>query len=190
MSGPPEPDTDEASQTLTLGIFRERHGHDLSLRDDVFRTLPFFATALGVVIATVGAATSRLPSLDIIGQSRLLTAAAITLTLALVEAVFVLVMLGRVTAPVRYAELATEEQVLALRRTAPGSVPVSAATLREELILNYAAIAPANRAKNQRSSKGRALAAVNLIASLMLTLIATGLILVADKLALLPKVTP
>ncbi len=77
MSGSSTPAADEATEKLILDVFRERHRHDLSLRDDVFRTLPFFATALGVVIAAVGAITSCLPPLEQIGRSRLLVAAVI-----------------------------------------------------------------------------------------------------------------
>jgi len=187
MSGSSTPAADEATEHLILDVFRERHRHDLSLRYDVFRTLPFFATALGIVIAAAGAITSRLPPLEQIGRSRLLVAAAVVLALALVRAFVVLTILARITAPNRYAEPATEQQVLALLA---GTPPASTAALRESLIRNYAASAPENRARNQSSSKGRSLAAVNLVVSLTLTLAATELILITDKLVLLPKVLP
>lgn len=190
MSGPPPPASDEATEILILDVFRERHRHDLSLRDDVFRTLPFFATALGVVIAAVGAITSRLPPFEQIAQSRLLLAVSAVLALALAEGFVVLAILGRITARNRYAEPATEQQILLLLAGSNGVPPASTAAMRENMIKNYASIAPHNRARTQASSTGRSLAAVNLVISLMLTLLATTLILVADKLALLSKVTP
>jgi len=191
MNSSPSPDPNEAVQALILDIFRERHRHNISLRDDVFRTLPFFATALGVVIATVGAIASRLPPVDQIRASWLLTAVAAVLGLALLLALVVLLLLGRITAPAKYDELATEAEILAAHGSAPGSPPAtSAAALRNDMILSYANVAPRNRARNLASSRGRALAARNLIASLILTLIATGLILAAGKLALLSQVAP
>ncbi len=45
MSGSSTPAADEATENLILDVFRERHRHDLSLRDDVF-LLTLAATAL------------------------------------------------------------------------------------------------------------------------------------------------
>jgi hypothetical protein len=61
--------------------------------------------------------------------------------------------------------------------------------IRRALLDTYMEITPANRAHNRKRTKFRAIAASCLIRSLIWALAATTVLFVADKIALLPKVT-
>jgi hypothetical protein len=81
-----------------LGIFADLYRQEVAAEEDVHRTLPFFGTALGIVIGALAYAAGRLPKWsdlvsNIYGQIAFGVSAAL-LVLAIVEAVFVLCIAG------------------------------------------------------------------------------------------------
>ena len=57
---PQVPDTPETADLL-LATFAELYRHEVGAEEDVFRTLPFFSTALGIVVTALAYAAGRLP---------------------------------------------------------------------------------------------------------------------------------
>jgi hypothetical protein len=49
------------SADVLLGMFQDFYRQEVSAEEDVHRTLPFFATALGLIIAALNYAASQLP---------------------------------------------------------------------------------------------------------------------------------
>jgi hypothetical protein len=60
---PPEPPLlGDKSAGVLLGMFQDFYRQEVSAEEDVHRTLPFFATALGLIIAALNYTASQLPS--------------------------------------------------------------------------------------------------------------------------------
>jgi hypothetical protein len=188
-----------------LGIFADLYRQEVAAEEDVHRTLPFFGTALGIVIGALAYAAGRLPKwsdlmCNIYGQTAFGVSAAL-LVLAIVEAVFVLFFVSRAIARRDYQRIGPETALRA-RMTEleayyegqglAGDVQDSEMVkdMRQTLLESYAEVTPMNRSLNQRRYRFRALASSHLVRSLIWALVATSVMFLSDKLGYLPKATP
>jgi hypothetical protein len=206
----PEPPPVEPSPTpktidFLLAIFADLYRQEVAAEEDVHRTLPFFGTALGLVIASLAYAAARLPKWTDLGGNwngkAAFAVAAALLVLAIVEAVFVLVFVSRAISRRNYQRIGPERE---LRRRAEeleafyvnqGTIGEESDTamaldMQEALLDSYMSVTPTNRDLNQRRYRFRALASSHLVRSLIWALAATTIIFVTDKLGILPRVLP
>jgi len=189
---------------LVVATFADLYRQEIAAEEDVHRTLPFFGTALGIVIGALAYAAGRLPKFSDIATHRGLfafTLSAVLLGLSITEAALVLIWLSRAIARRAYRRIGPE-QALYARLTAlqayyaQQGVPPEAPNgdlsrdMHVALLESYAAVTPANRELNQVRTKFRALASSHLVRSLIWALGATTVIFMADKLGYLPKVVP
>lgn len=199
MTEPPSP----KSSALMLGAFADLYRQEIGAEEDVYRTLPFFGSALGIIIATLGYAAGRLPKwsdlpVGLMTRIAFLVTAAL-LTLAVLAAVPVLVFLSRAIVRRDYDRIGPEPALRArfaeLRAFSEAQGKTGAelddallADLQEMLLDSYVRVTPPNRRLNLRRYRYRALASSLLLVSLICALAATTLILALDKIGLLPKV--
>jgi hypothetical protein len=203
MSAPPVGPPPPEATKLLLDVFAEAYRQELGAEEDVHRTLPFFGTALGIVIAALGYAAGRLPRWSELpgpaaphgGRAGYVAAVAL-LVLSVLEAGCVLVWLARAIASRQYhrigpeAALADRVAELQAAHAAAGVVGerLDAALVqdvRHVLLQSYMAVTPLNRAANRRRSGFRARAGSHLVRSLIWALAATTLIFMADKFGVL-----
>lgn len=223
LSPLPSATTDPAATpettALLLATFADLYRQEVGREEDVNRSLPFFGTALGIVIAAVAYAAGRLPKWPDLttahaagSVSRWQEAMAdlhtalfyggyAMLALAVVQSACVLFFVARATAHRDSRRIGPETVLLSrlgdlqsFHRT-QGTATLAqdallAAEMRQMLIDSYAAVTPFNREINLQRNLARAKASAHLILGLTWALVATTLIFVADKLGDLPKVTP
>lgn len=163
---------------LLLTTFAELYRHEIGAEEDIHRALPFFGTALGIVVGALAYAAGRLPrwpDIAAMPESRAAFCfAGGLLTLAVVEAGCVLLFLSRAMARRDYRRIGPMA-VLRAQAGQGGDMP-------RTLLDSYEEITPFNRELNQRRQKFRGLASSHLIRSLIWALGATTIIFVADKL--------
>jgi hypothetical protein len=161
----PEPPPVEPSPTpktidFLLAIFADLYRQEVAAEEDVHRTLPFFGTALGLVIASLAYAAARLPKWTDLGGNwngkAAFAVAAALLVLAIVEAVFVLVFVSRAISRRNYQRIGPERE---LRRRAEeleafyvnqGTIGEESDTamaldMQEALLDSYMSVTPTNR---------------------------------------------
>lgn len=211
MSDQPQPGPEASptaatpeTTTFLLMTFAEFYRQEVGAEEDVHRSLPFFGTALGLVIGALAYAAGRLPKWTEVADWRsvvaFLTSAAFLL-LAVAEASFVLFWLFRAITQHRYGQIGFEKALMLrlddLRRyydkqglAADRQDRALATDMRQALLNSYLTVTPLNREVNQERYRLRALAASHLVRSLIWALCATTIILVADKVGYLPKVIP
>jgi hypothetical protein len=162
---------------LLLATFAELYRHEIGAEEDVHRALPFFGTALGIVVGALAYAAGRLPRWPDVatpgGRVAFWLASAL-LGLAVLEAGCVLLLLSRAMARRNYRRIGP----VAVLRAKAGQ----GGDLQRALLDSYTEITPFNRELNQRRQRFRALASSHLIRSLIWALGATTVIFVADKL--------
>ena len=183
-----------------LATLAELYTAEVAAEEDVHRTLPFFATALGIVIGALGYAAGLMPPLPALENGRgvlAFGASALCLGMATADAGRVLYWLLRAVARRDHARIGPEDALcdrMAAARAeheAGGTPPhLMDATLlddmRQYLLDDYRAITPANRAINRSRHLFRANASTHLVRSLGWALAATIVIVLANKLAYLP----
>jgi hypothetical protein len=187
-----------------LSTFADLYRQEVSAEEDVHRTLPFFGTALGIVIGALAYAAGRLPKWTDLATYRaeaVFIAASVLLALAVLEAGFVLVFISRAIARRDYRRIGPETalrtrlselQVYYEGQGTTGDAQDAELVndMRQTLLDSYTTVTPINRGLNQRRYKFRSLAASHLVRSLIWALAATTVIFAADKLGYLPKVNP
>jgi hypothetical protein len=195
------PANPEATQFL-LGIFADLYRQEVAAEEDVHRALPFFGTALGLVIASLAYAANRMPKASVVSTSSglgigITMVSAVLLLLAVIEAISVLSFISRAIARRDYQRIGPEsglkarmDEFDAFYRSLdwPDEARDAAVLLemRETVLSSYQTIIPSNREMNLRRYHFRALAASHLVRSLILALLATTFIFVSDKLGYLP----
>ncbi len=206
------PPPDAASQisdapetaALLLATFAEFYRQEVGAEEDVHRALPFFGTALGIVVAVLAYAAGRLPKLPDIAQDAGLLAfwaACGLLALAVIDSVLVLVFLARAISRRDYQrvgpEAALRARVGALREwygemtlSGPQRDRRLAGDVRQFLLDSYMAVTPVNRELNRRRYRFRAFASSHLVRSLIWALGATTIIFMADKVGYFPRMIP
>lgn len=197
-AAPPE------TTALLLASFADLYRQEVGAEEDVHRTLPFFGTALGIVIGALAYAAGRLPKLsDLVsayGRTAFITAA-VLLGLAVIEAACVLFWVSRAVARRDYQrigpETALRARLVELQAYYDGRGIIGdrqdkelVKDMRQALLDSYTATTPANRDLNQRRYQFRARASSHLVRSLIWALGATIVIVAADKVGYLPKVIP
>jgi hypothetical protein len=107
-----EPSTTPETTTFVLGTFADLYRQEVAAEEDVHRTLPFFGTALGLVIASLAYAAARLPKwTDLAGNDygrAAFALAAALLVLAIGEAVCILVFISRAISRRDYQRIGPE----------------------------------------------------------------------------------
>lgn len=207
---PSKPQTDPMAPVpphttdLMLATFADLYRQEVGAEEDVHRTLPFFGTALGIVIGALAYAAGRLPKWSDLTTGHAMIAFGIAtalLALAIIEAGCVLVFISRAIARRDYRRIGPET---ALRTrlaelqayydgqgmTGDAQDPELVKDIKQALLDSYTTVTPINRSLNQRRYRFRALASSHLVRSLIWALAATTVIFVADKLGYLPKVIP
>ena len=193
---------------LLLDVFAEAYRQELGAEEDVHRTLPFFGTALGIVIAALAYAAGRLPrwsamlapGIQLADRTSYIVSVAL-LVLSALEAACVLAWLTRAIARRPYHRIGPESALrarLAELQAAYAAAEVAGERLDQELVQqmrrvlleSYMAVTPLNRSVNLQRYGFRARAASHLVRSLIWALAATTVIFMADKFAALPQVTP
>jgi hypothetical protein len=199
---PPQIADAPETAALLLATFADLYRQEVGAEEDVHRALPFFGTALGIVVGALAYAAGRLPKWPDVTTREGLAAfglASALLAAAVVEAACVLVFLSRAIARRNYQRIGPETalrarvaELQAFYDEQPTAGPQQdrrlVNDLREILLDSYAEITPLNRRLNQRRYRFRALAASHLVRSLIWALGATTVIFMADKLAYFPKV--
>ena len=200
---PPQSDTPE-TEALLLATFTELYRHEVGAQEDVHRSLPFFGTALGIVVTALAYAAGRLPRWPDIATSEsraFFCLASVFLGLAVLTALCVLVLLAMATKRRDYERIGPEPALrsrFAELRTLYNDPALSGSErdqrmtndIRQVLLDSYTAATPLNRDLNRYRHKLRANASVLLVVSLNLVLAATIITLVVDKLGYFPKVMP
>ena len=189
---------------LLLTDFADLYRQEVTAAEDVHRTLPFFGTALGIVVGALAYAASRLPKWPEItpgsGHVAFIAAAGL-LGLAVVEAGCILFWIARATARRDFQRIFWEPdprgrvadlQTQLDRHSTPDDLQDQdlAAAIRHLKLQSYLTVTPANREMNQRRYDFRAWASLHLVRGLIWALGATTDIFAADKLGILPKVLP
>jgi len=207
LSSLPSATTDPAATpettALLLATFADLYRQEVGREEDVNRSLPFFGTALGIVIAALAYAAGRLPKWpDLTSRpaQSLFVASAALLALAIVESACVLYFVARATG-YRDSERIGPEAAL-LRRLndllahhraqgtpADDQDKLLFGAIRQILIGSYAVATPVNRTINRQRYRARASASAHLVRGLIWAFAATTVIFVADKLGDLPRVT-
>jgi hypothetical protein len=98
---PPPPAEAPEATAMLLGVFADLYRQEVASEEDVHRTLPFFGTALGIVIAILAYAAGRLPRWpDLVTPQaqEVFIASGVLLGLSIVEACCVLLWLTRAIA--------------------------------------------------------------------------------------------
>ena len=196
----------EAPETtaLLVATFAELYRQEVGAEEDIHRTLPFFGTALGIVVGALAYAAGRLPKWpDVTAQEGQVAfwVASGFLTLAIIDAIGVLVFLSRAIARRDYQrigpEAALRARVAALQAGYDEADIVGdqhdrklAGDVQQLLLDSYAAVTPLNRELNRRRFRFRSLASSHLVRSLIWALGATTIILMADKLGYFPRSVP
>ena len=189
---------------LLLATLAEFYRQEVGAEEDVHRALPFFGTALGIVVGALAYAAGRLPRLPDITQEEGLVAfwaAGALLALAVLDAVLVLVFLARAISRRNYQRIGPEAALRArvgALRDWYGDMPLSgpqrdrrlAGDVRQFLLDSYTEVTPFNRELNRRRYRFRAFASSHLVRSLIWALGATTTIFVADKMGYFPRMTP
>ena len=145
---------------LLLATFAELYRQEIGAEEDVHRALPFFGTALGIVVGSIAYAAGRLPRWPDVAAPGGRAA--------------VLLFLSRAMARRNYRRIGP----VAVLRAKAGQD----GNMQRALLDSYTEIIPFNRELNQRRQRFRALASSHLIRSLIWALGATTVIFVADKL--------
>lgn len=192
---------EEQTTIAMLAAFAESYRHEVSAEEDVYRTLPFFGTALGIVIAAVGYAAGRLTRWEDTPSHWLFVASTGLLALAAAEAIGVIVRLAQALARRDYQRVGPESvlqtRLAELRAYYDDVKPppdnrdeLLAHDFRQALVDSYNRVIPVNRRLNAGRYHRRAQAASHLVRSLLWALGATIVIFVSDKVGLLPRAAP
>jgi hypothetical protein len=215
----PSPPLGTQSAGLLLSMFQDFYRQEVAAEEDVHRTLPFFATAMGLIIAAINYAAAQLPSwgslaqacgiwaglpsllhLAVCGWPELLTG--VLLLAAAGAGIGVLWLLASATKRRAYNRVGREDAVLARAKALQAYYLASAiphtgdtldaavaADLRDLLLHDYAKVLPANRELTLQRYHLRALAVSYLLWSLFAAIVATILILATAKFGLVKGTT-
>ncbi len=212
MSGTPElPPLGEKTASVILALLQDLYRQEVGAAEDVHRTLPFFATALGLIVASLNYSATQLPSWSaIVGEcsaakppvltwsvvpcawSALL--AGVCLVFVVCLSVAVLVFLGLATRKRDYMRIGPESNLIDGTRqihahyVGQGADDVDTlvvVSVREQLLEPLARAAASNREATQERYHYRARAVACLLWSLFFALLATILIVVTTKFGII-----
>jgi hypothetical protein len=203
--------------TILLAMFQDFYRQELAAEEDVHRTLPFFGTALGLIVAALNYAGSQLPdwatviktcsvnhvSFDrgVIACAWPATLTAVLLVISALTGVGVLWLLALATKRRNYERVGPErvhlnraralrEYHLAQGLTSDDLDTAVTSDLRDQLLQDFAIVLPINRSVTLQRYKLRARAVAYLLWSLFIALVATIIILMTAKTGLLMRGLP
>ncbi len=202
---------------MLLATFQDAYRQEIGAEEDVHRTLPFFATALGFIVAAINYAAGQLPTWDSLSRScprgrgillnhHMLACAwpvMMAVTLLVVSAALGIGVLAYLAAATRRrgyrrvgrepAQLGRARDLLAyhVREGLKGDALDTAVhlDLRQQILDDLAAAVPFNRDLILSRYAFRARAVAFLLASLLLAMVATILVLMIAKTWLLMRGT-
>lgn len=206
---PPPPPLGEKTATIILALLQDLYRQEVSAEEDVHRTLPFFATALGLILASLNYAATQLPSWaqvlaacstakpprlgwDVLPCAWPAGLATACLVIVIILSIAVLVFLGLATRKRSYTRIGPELDIIAGTREihafhiGEGAVAdaldtLVASNVREQLLEPLATAAAANREATQERYHFRAQAVSCLLWSLFFALLAIIFIVVNAK---------
>ena len=209
----PTPLLGPQAAVMLLAMFQDVYRQEVGAEEDVHRTLPFFATALGFVIAAINYAVGQLPGLaalagvnaplsggllnhHVLARNWPVMLASFLLILAAALGVGVLGFLAAATGRQSYkrvgpetAQLARAEALQAyhaqLGLLGAGLDEAVGLDLRLQLLQDYADVIPYNRQLTRQRYTHRARAVLCLLLSLLFALLATMLALMGGRNGLL-----
>ncbi len=202
-SAPQVSDTPETT-ALLLATFADSYRQEIAAEEDIHRTLPFFGTALGIVVGALAYAAGRLPKWPDITRHEGLTAFWVAngfLALAILDATGAMIYLARAIERRNYQRIGPEPALYARAADLLASYDTAAASghqrdrrlvsaVQQILLKSYTEVTPHNRDLNRLRYRFRGLASLHLLRSLLWVLGMTTIILMADKLSYFPKVAP
>jgi hypothetical protein len=208
------PPLGEKTGSAILALLQDFYRQEIGAEEDVHRTLPFFATALGLIVAALSYGATQIPtwakvmkacsppptafaSWDTLRCAWPFAVTIIALALVLILVSAVLLHLFRATRPRDYQRVGKEpaivERARALRvyhaarnLTDTAADDAVATDLRTQLIDDFARVIPPNRALTLERYHARARAVTSLLWSLFFAFVATILIVAITKFGLLP----
>lgn len=194
-------DTPETT-ALLLATFADFYRQEVAAEEDIHRTLPFFGTALGIVVGALAYAAGRLPKWPDITRHEGLFAFVVAngfLALAILDAIGAVIYLARAIERRNYLRIGPEPALRARAAELLASYDARAmpdhhrdrrlvSGVQQVLLQSYTEVTPHNRDLNRLRYRFRARASFHLLRSLLWVLGMTTLILMADKLSYFPKV--
>ena len=199
-------------------MFQDSYRQEVGAEEDVHRTLPFFATALGLIITAINYAASQLPRWALVtracrtasGAERVsaavgcgwpLVLTALLLAASALLSVGVLVLLALATKRRAYERVGPEDRHVERARSlrdyhegrgleGPALDLAVSLDLRDQLLDDFAQVIPINRTLNLQRYKLRARAVSWLLWSLLSALLATILSVVMTKLGFSANIAP
>ena len=200
----------EKSAALLLSLFQDAYRQEIAAEEDVHRTLPFFATALGLIVATLNYVASQLPPMEKVrmvcrmaGQEWLgptlctwpVALCVVALVTAAVLGVCVLWLLALATKRRNYKRVGPESSQMERARALQQYHSMQGLSgealdqavqldLRDQIISSFAAALPENRKITLQRYELRARAVAYLLWSLFSALIATIFIMGIVKFGL------
>jgi hypothetical protein len=217
-SDPGRDSAGDKTDAMLLAMFLDFYRQEVGAEEDVHRTLPFFATALGLIVAAVNYVAGQLPTLTVLRttcpgapQSGLpwclsrcvwpTLLSAVLLVGAALQSVGVVLLLARAAKRRNYERIGPEtvhvQRVLELRgyhlSRGLASDALDAAVsrdLRHQLVEDLAVVVPHNRILTQQRYRWRALAVSWLLMGLLWALAATIVVMVSVKSGFVTKAQP
>jgi hypothetical protein len=211
---PPEPPPlGEKTVSVIFALLQDFYRQELGAEEDVHRTLPFFATALGLIVASLNYSATQLPSWGAVlkscsrcglpalswhiipcAWSVLLAGLFLFVVVGLSGAV--LWYLGQATRKRDYMRVGPESMILARTRelhtyhASTGIIGDGLDTavmldLRAQLLDTFCEVVPANREVTLQRYRYRARAVLCLLWSLFFALLATILIIATTKFGII-----
>lgn len=214
---PDVPPLGEKAGSTLLAVFQDFYRQEVAAEEDVHRTLPFFATALGLIITALNYVAAQLPdwatvlnscsadhktfSWNVVGCAWPAGLGAVCLIVSALAIVWVLWLLLQATIPRGYERIGPERDYInrarelhdyhaSLGLTDQALDLAVSLDVRDQLLQDFAVILPHNRRLSLRRHNSRGKAFRFLLGSLFLALLATIIILITAKVGLLPAKLP
>lgn len=182
---------------LLYDVFAERYRQEMAAEEDLFRTLPFFATSLGVGVAGASFALSHMP-VDLLispqGKSTLGRVAALACALLVfLAAILVCSCLFSLVAAVGARRQRVALSELRVLKEIRNNRAIQKKLLEKEQIvddiritfmINYCHVNESVRSTNDLRRNARSKAIVRLLVGFFITLVATFLIFIFEKLGI------
>lgn len=213
MPGTPAPPLGEKTASVILALLQDLYRQEIVAEEDVHRTLPFFATALGLIVASLNYAATQLPPWGLVlkacsttrpqapgwdmvpcAWSVLLAGSCLLIVVCLSMAA--LIYLGLATRKRNYLRIGPEPEIIAGTRliqayhAEQGAVGhaldlLVVVDVREQLLEPLASATALNREATQERYHCRAQAVSCLLFSLFFALVGTTLIVATTKFGII-----
>ncbi len=213
MTPPPPEPLGEKSAGILLSMFQDVYRQELGAEEDIHRTLPFFATALGLILAALNYAAAQLPKWSDLTKycgkasfewdwficSWPVTISGFLFSLATAFSIAVLWSLAGATKRRGYDRIGPEDALLSRAQAlqeyhkkvglaGPDLDNAVLVDLRQQLLQDYAEAIPLNRERTLQRYRLRARAVSFLLGSLFAAVVATILMMATIKFGLVKAI--